>query len=174
MGSLKEQIIKAITPLIKLIAKDIETIKRDTDPTILNSIENPPKRAGQLAKVGGFYYLATGTSSKDDWKRISIKSAYSGGGSWIQAFTGVVKLVDYKEKALCTLDPDWEEMRIEYKFKGTAQPEFALIYNDINSASRKAYSLGQGVADIVMETNGELKCFSVSEPNVRIASVYYK
>lgn len=93
---------------------------------------------------------------------------------WHQAFWGTTKIADYKENALCTVPSDWREMRIEYKLKNSTQSEFVMIYNDIQSRARKAYSLGQGVADIVMETDGQLKCFSVTEPNVRILGVFWR
>lgn len=93
---------------------------------------------------------------------------------WTQAFTGVVKLAEYTTNALCTLPTGWKELRIEYKFKASTQSEYKLIFNDINSSVRKAYSLGTGVGDIVIDTDGTLKCFAVVEPNVRILGVYYK
>lgn len=93
---------------------------------------------------------------------------------WKQAFWGSTKIADYKENALCTVSSNWQEMRIEYKLKNSTQSQFVLLYNDIKSKSRKAYSLGQGVADIVMETDGQLKCFSVTEPNVRILGVFWR
>lgn len=93
---------------------------------------------------------------------------------WKQAFWGTTKIADYKENALCTVPSTWKELRIEYKLKNSTQSEFVVIYNDIESRARKAYSLGQGVADIVMETDGRLKCFSVTEPNVRILGVFWR
>lgn len=169
---LKDQIISIFSPVLKLIAKDITDIKSNI--SISNSIDKPPVYKGQLSIIGESVYIATDNKSTTDWKKLSLKVKYSDSDSWTKAFSGTVKLADYTTNALCTLPVEWEEMRIEIKLRNSTQTQYILIYNDISSSVRKAYSLGVGAGDIIMETNGELKCFAVTEPNLRILSVYYK
>lgn len=94
--------------------------------------------------------------------------------TWKQAFQGAVKLADYKETPLCTVPLTWKEMRIEFQFKASTQPQFVMVFNDINSTINKAYTLGYGIGDVVMGTDGTIKCFAVVEPNVRIRSIYWR
>lgn len=129
------------------------------------------KSAYQLAVDNGY----SGTIT--EWLA-TLKSADSGGNSsapeWKQAFYGVVKLADYKENPLCTVPSAWKEMRIEFQYKASTQPQFAMIFNDINSSINKAYTLGYGIGDVLIEVDGTFKCFAVTEPNVRIKGVWWR
>lgn len=111
---------------------------------------------------------------ESELKQISSSNVDLSQFDWKRAFFGSTKLADYKENPLCTLPAEWKEVRVEYQMKNSTQPEFILAFNDIQSKQRKAYSLGNGIADIVMETDGAMKCFSVTEPNVRIRSVFWR
>lgn len=94
--------------------------------------------------------------------------------TWKQAFQGVVKLADYKENPLCTVSTRWKEMRIEFQFRASTQPQFAMVFNDIDSIASKVYTLGYGIGDVVIDIDGTIKCFAVTEPDVRIRSIYWR
>lgn len=150
------------------LSQKIDTFEHSTDSSQLNSLtEQINNIASQLPSL---------QSRLTDVETTLQNQASTNGVTkeWTQAFTGAVKLAEYTTNALCTLPMGWKELRVEYKFKASTQSEYKLMFNDINSSARKAYTLGTGVGDIVIDVDGTLKCFAVVEPNVRILGVYYK
>lgn len=127
------------------------------------------KSAYQLAVDNGY----SGTIT--EWlANLKGESGNSSAPEWKQAFYGVSKLADHKENPLCTVPSTWKEMRIEFQYKASTQPQFAMVFNDINSAINKAYTLGYGIGDVLIGADGTFKCFAVTEPNVRIKGVFWR
>lgn len=150
------------------LSQKIDAFEHSTDNNQIDSITE------QINNISSQLPLLESRLANAETTLQSQASASGVVTEWTQAFTGLVKLAEYTTNALCTLPVGWKELRIEYKFKASTQSEYKLIFNDINSSIRKAYSLGTGVGDIVIDTDGTLKCFAVIEPNVRILGVYYK
>lgn len=127
------------------------------------------KSAYQLAVDNGY----SGTIT--EWlANLKGESGNPSAPEWKQAFYGVSKLADHKENPLCTVPSTWKEMRIEFQYKASTQPQFAMVFNDINSAINKAYTLGYGIGDVLIGADGTFKCFAVTEPNVRIKGVFWR
>lgn len=141
--------------------------KGDTGPQGQPGLDG--KSAYQLAVDNGY----SGTIT--EWlANLKGESGNSSAPEWKQAFYGVSKLADHKENPLCTVPSTWKEMRIEFQYKASTQPQFAMVFNDINSAINKAYTLGYGVGDVLIGADGTFKCFAVTEPNVRIKGVFWR
>lgn len=81
--SLKESILKIITPLIKNVAKDVESVKKELaeikaqpkfNPTesVSTNIGSAPQYIGQIAVVDRRVYIATGNQSPSDWTQLFI------------------------------------------------------------------------------------------------------
>lgn len=150
------------------LSQKIDTFEHSTDSSQLNSITE------QINNISSQLPLLDSRLTDAEATLQSQASTNGVTKEWTQAFTGAVKLAEYTTNALCTLPTGWKELRIEYKFKASTQSEYKLMFNDINSSVRKAYTLGTGVGDIVIDVDGTLKCFAVVEPNIRILGVYYK
>lgn len=141
--------------------------KGDRGPQGIQGVDG--KSAYQLAVDNGY----SGTIT--EWlANLKGESGNSSASDWKQAFYGVSKLADYKENPLCTVPSTWKEMRIEFQYKASTQPQFAMVFNDINSAINKAYTLGYGIGDVLIGADGTFKCFAVTEPNVRIKGVFWR
>lgn len=141
--------------------------KGDTGPQGQPGLDG--KSAYQLAVDNGY----SGTIT--EWlANLKGESGNPSAPEWKQAFYGVSKLADHKENPLCTVPSTWKEMRIEFQYKASTQPQFAMVFNDINSAINKAYTLGYGIGDVLIGADGTFKCFAVTEPNVRIKGVFWR
>lgn len=76
--SLKESILKIITPLIKNVAKDVESVKKEVveikaqakfNPadSVATNINSSPQYVGQIAVVNGQVYIAIDNQSTSNW-----------------------------------------------------------------------------------------------------------